>query len=788
MNSEKVIQTEVEVETPDAPGTLTRRSLLTYAVQAPVLTVAAGFGANLVTPGTANAALPLTPPDTVDYYDVGDSLVQTALPTMPLVKVTITAKGRVELQLPRLEAGQGISTSVAIMLADELGVPVSLIDIPAADASPELIFNQISGGSAAVRCFDAGMPLIAAVLRTKLLLAGASLLGTSTSSLSIRGDAVVSADGRSASLASLSASASGIALPSTLIGRPAGQPRVIGKPQRRIDGLDIVTGKKKFTMDQDVPNARPAMVRMPTQMNGKVLGVGPESIARAKAAFPNIKVIVIPTGGTIVKIPPGVAVVADTFGEAWAAANMLDIVCGDGPMAGLSDETIKARLKRNLLPLGVPPLGALSVGGDFEWLAATHAPLEVECCIADVRPDRAEFWAGLQCPIISQQSVASDLGLPISKVKTHVIPSGGSFGRRLFWDPMQIAAQVSKLAGEPVKLMYHRSDDVRHTRLRPPQVHRVAANILLGQVVSYKQTVAAVRLDARHGYGEPITAIGGSLPPAVAQTVGNLAYEQVFFKTMVASPYNFGVSSKVLVPVAIDMNTVSYRSVHIQPARTIEEIVVDEIAHKMGRDPYEFRMSFLRLPRARAVLRTVAEKGNWGRKMPAGTAQGIAVHQESRSFTAVLVEMDCTNPADPKVTKAVIAIDVGKTINPLGVENQVMGAFAEALSLTVRTGLNFVNGLPLQSSYTDYNFAKLKDYPKQIEVHITPDAGQGVGGLGEVGLSAASGAIANAYARAMRLKEKGTPIRKFPLVPKVLTPETATVKPGKLAEPVFIPL
>jgi isoquinoline 1-oxidoreductase beta subunit len=395
-----------------------------------------------------------------------------------------------------------------------------------------------------------------------------------------------------------------------------------------------------------------------------------------------------------------------------------------------------------------------------------------------VRSDRAEIWAGLQTPIITKQAIAIDLGLPADKVTVHVVPSGGSFGRRLFWDPVQVAAQVSKITGRACKLMYHRTDDTRQTRLRPPQYHKVRATVLLGQVISYEQRVAAVRLDARHGYGEITTAAGGSLPPLVQQTVGNLGYEEFFFKTMVSSPYNFGVSTKVLTPVAINMNTVSYRSVHIQPARSVEEIIVDEIARKLGKDPLAFRLEYLRVERAREVLKAVAAAGNWGRAMPAGCAQGIAVHMESRSFTASLVEIDATDPTNAKVTRAVIAIDVGKPINPSGIEAQLQGGLAESIALVLNAGLTIKAGLPIESSYANYRFTKMKDYPKNVQIIIMPNKGDAIGGLGEVGLSANSGAIANAYARATGIKP-----RKFPLNAQ---PAYTPVAPGQIAVPVFL--
>lgn len=760
---------------PEAAGDalpLRRRTLLAYAVSAPVLTVAAGFG---VAPSQAFAALPLTPPDTVDHYDVGDSLVQVALPTMPLVTLEIGSDGRVRLDLPRLESGQGIATACGMMVAEELDVPLDRVDVTAADARPELMYNQISGGSAAVRCFHLALPLMAAGARAKLLLAASQQLGVSTSQLSIVDGVVRAADGRTLTFGQLSAAAALLAVPAGVQPKSPSQYRVVGTAARRLDALEIVTGRKKFTMDQDVANAKPTMLRMPSQIRGRVVSVN--NLATVRAMPGVLDVVVIPGGGTIVANPPGVAVMAETFGQAYAGALALDITWGDGPLAGKSDASIQAALKASMPPQVPPPLGALTVDGEFTFAAATHCPLEVECAIADVRSDRAEIWAGLQSPIITKQAIAIDLGLPQDKVTVHVVPSGGSFGRRLFWDPVQVAVQVSKLTGRICKLMYHRTDDIRQTRLRPPQVHRVRATLLAGQVIAYDQTVAAVRLDARHGYGEFGTASGGALPPAVQQTVGNLGYEQFFFKTMVASPYNYGVSTKVLLPLALDMNTVSYRSVHIMPARTCEEVITDDIARRLGRDPVAFRLEFLRLERARACLQRVAGAANWDKTMPAGFAQGVAVHQESRSFCAAVVEVDARDTANVKVTRAVIAIDVGRPINLSGVEAQIQGALAEAIALVLNAGLTIREGLPIESSYGNYRFTKMKDFPKDVQVIVMPNVGEPIGGLGEVGLSVCAGAIANAYARATGIKP-----RKFPLNAQ---PSYVPVAPGQLPAPVF---
>ena len=181
-----------------------RRKLLTYAVSSPVLTIAAGFGVNLAIPSSAVAVpLPLMPADTVDYYDVGDSLVQFGAPTMPLVKLSVGTDGKVTLEMPRLENGQGIATALGMMIAEEMDVPLSDVVVNSADAQPELRYNQITGGSSSIRCFDPVLPVMAAAARARLLAFAAQQWGLAPSSLRVEAGVVIAPDGRSATYGSL---------------------------------------------------------------------------------------------------------------------------------------------------------------------------------------------------------------------------------------------------------------------------------------------------------------------------------------------------------------------------------------------------------------------------------------------------------------------------------------------------------------------------------------------------------------------------------------------------------
>ncbi|MGH3323211.1 MAG: molybdopterin cofactor-binding domain-containing protein, partial [Streptomyces sp.] len=275
----------------------------------------------------------------------------------------------------------------------------------------------------------------------------------------------------------------------------------------------------------------------------------------------------------------------------------------------------------------------------------------------------------------------------------------------------------------------------------------------LGNVLTFEHRVAAVETDFRHGLGEALSASGAKLPGGA----GNATLAQSLFLTTVKSPYNFGVTTQLLTEVPLKMPTASWRSVYSANTRGAEEIVVDELAAKLRKDPVAFRREFLKNDRQRAVLDKAADDGQWGRPMPEGFAQGVGFHEEYKSRTACLVEIDARDPKKPRVTKAVIAVDVGRPVNPRGLEAQMLGGLTDAISTTLRAGLHIEEGLPLEGSYSQFHYARQADSPPDVRIHVLPADGE-PGGAGELGVPAAVGAIANAYARAT-----GTRPRTFPV-------------------------
>jgi isoquinoline 1-oxidoreductase beta subunit len=366
-----------------------------------------------------------------------------------------------------------------------------------------------------------------------------------------------------------------------------------------------------------------------------------------------------------------------------------------------------------------------------------------------VRPDGAELWYGAKSPIVAGQQVAAAIGLPASAVTLHVVRAGGSFGHRLFFEPAIEAAQISKALGRPVKLMWTRNDDVRHGRMRPASHHKVRAATLLGNVVTYEHRHATLPVDFSHGLGEALSAAGFAIAP---QTV-----TQGVFALSQNMPYDFGVVTQTLTDVPFAFPTGSWRSIYSGQTATVNEIMVDEIARSARVDPLTFRLRKLTSSRLRAVLQQVATRGSWGRAMPAGTAQGVAVHEEYKSVVAFLVEIDCRDATAPRVTKGVCAVDVGRAVNPRGLEAQMQGVLVDALSTTLYAGLHIDGGAVREGSYSDYHFARQHQAPLAVDVTVMPPTGE-PGGAGELGFPAAAAAVANAYARAT-----GTTPTRFPI-------------------------
>ncbi len=724
------------------PRVPSRRRFLGYLLAAPTLAAAAELGLDMATAAPAGATIP-SGPQPPELYDLNDMLTDATRPTANLITVVVNEDGSASFALPRMEVGQGIVTSSAMLIAEELELPVDKVHVTLADARPELVFNQLTGGSNTTQSTYTPIRVAAAIARQQLVEAAAILLGTEASKLIARGGAVHAPDGSSATYGELATRAASTTTRQVdVMLKPADDFAVIGTAQSRTDARAAVTGTKDFTLDLQVKGAKPTMVCRAPTLNGK-----PKRIRNKRA------VLAMPGVTDVAKVSTGVAVRARTFGQCIDAVRELDVVWEDGAVAGLSDHDIVSELKGAEQPLAVPdnPL-AKTVEGEYTFYFRSNSALETNCAIADVRSDRAEIWSGLKSPITAQEKIASLLEMTPDQVKVHVVTGGGSFGRKLFFDGALEAAEISQKMGKPVKLMWHRADDSRAGRAHPMAISRVRASYLAGEVLTYEQRHTSVVTDNSHGLGEIITAMAAELP------VGEIGFAQTIFALTQEVPYNYGVVDQTLAETDSRFNTGSMRNIYSPDVCTARELTTDKLAKALGKDPYQFRREFLKDERTVAVLERVAAAGEWGKPMPAGTAQGIAVHKEYKGVNACLVEIDCrprTVNRDvwhavtgPRVTKVTMAVDVGLTINPRGLEAQMQGGIMDGIALALTSSLHLRDGHFLEASWDNYFYTRQWNVPPDVKVIVMPDTTGVPGGAGEFGVASTFAAVACAYARA----------------------------------------
>jgi isoquinoline 1-oxidoreductase subunit beta len=760
----------------DGPGGLSRRRFLGYLIAGPTVIA----GAQLLAAPAAQASIPTIQP--VDAFDLSDLLNAAAAATSGLITVVVNSDGTVSFALPRAEVGQGITTAVAMTIADEMGLPIDKVNVTLADARPELIWNQLTGGSNSMHSIFTPVRMAAATARGQLTHTAAKVLGHPAADLVVRDGVITAPDGTSATFAELSRKG---AVSKTRTVRAQLRPlSLVGTAQPRIDAHDIVTGAKQFAMDLDVPGALPTMLCRPPRINATALSVANMSAVKAMPGITDVAII-----PHTQYVPGGVAVRGQTFGQCIDAVNALNVNWGPGSVDGKSDDEVLSDLAQAELPL-TPALGT-TLEQVFTFHFRPGDPLETNCAIANVTGDSAEIWSSLKAPIAAQEQIAANLGLPQDSVTVHVTQGGGSFGRHLFSDAAFEAAAVSQRLGKPVKLMWHRTDNFRQGRVHPMCTSRVRVTYAGPNVIAFDQRHTSVATDFTHGFGEILTSNLAAVP-GVSNVGGNLGYAETIFTLTQVVPYNFGLVTQLVNEIYQydTFNTSSVRNIYSPDVVTATELMVDQVAKAMGQDPYQFRRAFVRDTRLAAVLDKVAQVGNWGRSMAPGTAQGIAMHSEYKGAVAFLVEIDCTSATvnrkvvngytGPRVTKVVCAVDTGLAINPLGLQAQMMGGAMDGIAQALSYSLHLTDGHFAEGSWDQAYYTRQWNTPPDVEVIVMPTTTGLPGGAGELGCAPSMAAVACAYARATGTLPTSFPINHngplgftpYPTVPPL--PESST--------------
>ncbi|HET9035664.1 MAG TPA: xanthine dehydrogenase family protein molybdopterin-binding subunit [Myxococcaceae bacterium] len=640
----------------------------------------------------------------------------------------------VTVLLSHSEMGQGIWTTLPLLVAEELGCDWAKIRVEHAPAHPAYAHTgfgmQMTGGSTSTWSEYDRYRTVGALARELLVRAAAEEWKTDAAKLRVENGYVIGGS-RRASFGQLTERARSLPTPTKVKLKPPEKWTSIGKPVRRLDSPEKITGRAVFGIDVQFPGLRTAVVSRSPVFGGTL------------RSFDATEARKVPGVEQVVQVPSGVAVIATNAWSARLGRAALKTDWDLGSFAGMDSEKMRAEaqaLSRTDGAVAVSKgnveasLGkaAKRLEADYEVPYLAHAPMEPLNCTVKHEGDRCDVWIGTQFQTMDQQVVAQVMGLKPEQVQIHTTFLGGGFGRRATpgSDTAREAAEVAKAAGVPVKVMWTRDDDIRGGFYRPAFHHRIEAALdAKGRPVAWKHTVV----------GQSILA-GTPFEGMVKNGVDESSVEGI-----VDSPYLEAVAARKVTlhsprrPIPV----LWWRSVGNSHTAFVVESMLDELAHAAGKDPLAFRLDLLRRsPRQAKVLQTAAENAGWGRSPEPGRARGLALHESFGSIVAQVAEVSIGPDGDIRVHRVVCAVDCGQPINPLGIEAQIQGGIAFGLGAALHSKLTFRNGRVEQSNFHDYQVLRIDEMPK-VEVHIVK-SGAKMGGIGEPGTPPIAPAVGNA--------------------------------------------
>jgi len=661
--------------------------------------------------------------------------------------------------------GQGVRTTLPMMLAEELEVDWRKLELVQAATTPEFkgVRLRTSGSSSSIGTLRA-LRQAGATAREMLISAAAMRWNVDRAHCHAENGSVIH-DGTYSTLTygDLALDASRLPVPQQVPLKDPKTFRVIGRPIRRSDGPEIVRGMARYGLDVRVPGMLYAALARCPFLGGKAIRW---SDVKSRA-MPGVRSTVRVSGG----LATGVAVIADDSWAALQGASLLEVTWDPGPnrdfnsldyskqlLAALETEGFISRRvgdAEKTLSTAKARLEAV-----YQYPFQAHAPIEPMNCTADVRKDRCEIWAPTQCPEVAQQEAAKMLGLALEAVKVNITLIGGGFGRRLIADYVPEAVEISRAIGRPVQVLWSRCDDMRHGSFQPAQAIRFVSGFdadgnVLGLV--HKQA------------GADLTVLGPpNNDPLRYAKEGDPwgGYD---------NPYNFPAFKVDVVPVPCPVPTGPWRAVDYPATVFARESFVDELAFAAGKDPLAFRLDLLEprdtitigdstINRARLArsLEVAAEKADWTRPLSQGPesrrwGRGVACNTYfGESYVAQVAEISVDNGGHVRVHRVVCAIDCGLVLNPLGLEGQAESAITWGLSATLKGHITFRNGGAEQNTYADFPVMRMNEMPL-MEFHAIGSS-EAPSGFGEHCVPPIMPAVANAVFAAT-----GKRIRKLPI-------------------------
>lgn len=702
-----------------------------------------------------------------------------ASPESPLgVLIRIEPDNRIVIGATGAEIGQGVKTSLPMILAEELDADWSQVvveqmplSIDFSGEAPRWRWGgQGAGGSTNIPDAWAELRQFGAQGRWLMRQAAAKRWSIPLDAVTTRAGHALHPDGRKLPYGELVKTAAGLQLPAEPV--PLKKPseyRVIGMPRGVVDAEEIVTGRSRYGIDVYEPGTRTAVMLRCPFFDGDIAKLD-DTAARA---VPGVRAVIVVRGPKpgepiTANLAAGIAVVADDMWSALKGRSALVVEWTHGPFAAESSAALDAQCAELLAKTGQVvrddgDFGAARrdaariVQARYRQPYVSHATLEPPCAFVHVTDGRARVIAPLQQPAGAQRAVHAVTGVPRPAISVEMTRVGGGFGRRLTNDFVAEAALVAKATGWPIKLVWTRTDDLQHDFFRPFGHHELIATLdAENRVTGWTHRLASASKYYRRDGVNPEDMWTAELYPDdfPARLVPNYRLEWH--------------------AVASGMTRGSWRA----PAHTANAFVVqsflDEIAHASGQDPLAFRLAMLgpdrvfdyaqhggpkfSTGRLRAVLERVAREIGWGRALPRGRGIGLAAHFTFGGYAAHAIEAAVSPTGVIGFERVVCAVDVGRPINPLGIAAQMQGGTIDGLSTALNLEITIQGGRVQQSNFDGYPLAMMGQMPKDVEVHVISSE-ESPSGCGEMGIPTAAPALANAIFAACGVRIRNLPMR-----------------------------
>lgn len=678
----------------------------------------------------------------------------------PNAYLQITPENDVVFHYDKAEMGQGIITGLTTLIAEELDIHPSKIITEAAGVHPGYgvpVVGQITGGSNSIKDSWQHIREAGASARIMLQQAAANHWSVDVSQvISSDGQLKNQASGEQLSYGECAQAAAQLDVPKSVELKDPEAYQYIGKFDQRLDARIKVNGKAEYGMDVDLPGMKIAMVKRCPHFGGHAVSF---DAGEARA---------IPGVIDVLSISSGVAVLADSYWQASKAVKSLDVKWDKGELAGLTSAMILENQRSALRDGKMKELHARgdvqAASEDVEVVEAEyvlpflhHSTMEPQNTTVLIENGAAEVWSPTQAPDLVQSAVHMASGIAKKKIKVNAMLMGGGFGRRAMTDFAHEAGEVAKaFPGTPVKLVWSREDDMQHDYYRPSSIHRMQGSLTdTNKLNTWSHTMVSSSVVTSFANMMMAGVLPSATPDSLVRSMGNglsgiVSKAAPIMEEGTHIPYhcdNMSVSRTLYDP---GIPTGFWRSVANSVNGYVTEGFMDEMAHKAGRDPVEFRLAQMQdFPRDKRVLELVAEKSNWGKS---NTHQGVAVHPSFGSFVAMVAEVSVDGKSFT-VDKVTVALDCGRVINPDIVVMQIEGAVIYGLSAALKPPLQIQDGAVAESNFHDLPVLRMHEAP-EIEVHIV-DSDIDPTGVGEIGTPPIAPAVANALfvASGQRLRE-----------------------------------